>query len=67
MKKIVEALLTERIGYVRRGLKDRVSQVDAILNKFNVKVDADIDIEVAAVKPEVEQAAVAKKVKRTTR
>lgn len=65
MKNFVQALLDERTGYIRRGLKDRVAQVDAALKQYNVEVD--IDVEVAAVKPEVEQASAAKKAKRIVR
>lgn len=46
----VEALLIEREGYVRRGLRDRVAQVDAQLAQFGVAV------ETASVQPEVETA-----------
>lgn len=36
---IVDALLVERAGYVRRGRKDRVAQVDAQLALFGIAVD----------------------------
>lgn len=35
----VNALLTEREGYVQRGRKDRVAQVDAELARMGVVVD----------------------------
>lgn len=37
---IVDALLVERAGYVRRGRKDRVAQVDAQLALFGIAVDS---------------------------
>jgi len=40
----ISSLLAERIGYVRRGLKDRVRQVDDQLKKLDHVVD-----EVAAI------------------
>jgi hypothetical protein len=50
MSTTVEALLIEREGYLRRGLKDRVAQVDAQLAQFGVAV------EVASVAPKTETA-----------
>ena len=35
----VEALKVEREGYVRRGLKDRVAQVDALLAAAGEKLE----------------------------
>jgi len=35
----IEALLAEREGYLRRGLKGRVAQVDAELAKVNIATD----------------------------
>ena len=46
----VEALLIEREGYLRRGLKDRVAQVDAQLASFGVAV------ETASIEPKKETA-----------
>lgn len=37
----VEALLAEREGYVRRGLSNRVAQVDAELARLGVAVSSD--------------------------
>jgi hypothetical protein len=54
MNNQVESLLFEREGYVRRGLKQRVAQVDAELAKFG------IGIESASVEPTVETASRAK-------
>ena len=36
---MVDALLEERAGYVRRGRRDRVAQVDAVLAGYGVAVD----------------------------
>lgn len=46
----VEALLIEREGYRRRGLHDRVAQVDAQLALFGIAV------ETASVQPDTETA-----------
>jgi hypothetical protein len=51
---IVQALLAEREGYVRRGLKDRVAQVDAQLARFGIAVDR--RVETAAVEVDSEKA-----------
>jgi hypothetical protein len=40
---VVEALLVERDGYVRRGRMDRVAQVDAQLARFGVAVDVPVE------------------------
>ena len=54
----IQALLEEREGYVRRGLKDRVAQVDAVLKQAgNVEVEESTTIE-----PEVEVATRTRKV-----
>lgn len=48
----VEALRYERLGYVARGLKDRVAQVDAEIRKLGGKVEtseAVVDVETADV------------------
>lgn len=50
----VEALLIEREGYLRRGLRDRVAQVDAQLAQFGFAVES------ASVQPAVETASRAK-------
>ena len=59
MKNHVEALLVERAGYERRGLKDRVKAVDAVLREldFNHKYMSD-EVETASVEPIVERAVV---------
>lgn len=48
----IEALLTEREGYRRRGLKDRVAQVDAALAALGHKT-----VETASAEPRAERAA----------
>ena len=57
MSKQIDALLVEREGYVRRGLKDRVKAVDAALREldFDHKYMTD-EIETAAVEPVAERA-----------
>jgi hypothetical protein len=55
----VESLLIEREGYVRRGLKDRVAQIDAILQR-----DFGLATETATVEPETERAAKPRATKR---
>jgi hypothetical protein len=59
MKNHVEALLVERAGYERRGLKDRVKAVDAVLREldFDHKYMSD-EVETASVEPVVERAVV---------
>jgi hypothetical protein len=47
----VEALLTEREGYVMRGLLGRVAQVDAQLREWGVIVDDAPIVEMAAPRP----------------
>jgi hypothetical protein len=42
----IDALLSEREGYVRRGLKDRVAQVDAEIERLGGVVVDDSDGEV---------------------
>jgi uncharacterized protein (UPF0335 family) len=60
MKNYVEALLIERAGYERRGLKDRVKAVDAALREvgFDHKYMTEPEIETAALEPVVERAVV---------
>jgi hypothetical protein len=55
MNKQIEALLFERDGYVRRGLKDRVSAVDVSLNALGYKAKTP-EVETASTEPAVEQA-----------
>jgi hypothetical protein len=59
MKNYVEALLVERAGYERRGLKDRVKAVDARLREldFDHKYMSD-EVETASVEPVVERAVI---------
>lgn len=59
MKNHVEALLIERAGYERRGLKDRIKAVDAALREldFDHKYMGD-EVETASVQPVVERAVV---------
>ncbi len=59
MNKQIEALLVEREGYVRRGLKDRVKAVDAALREldFDHKYMTD-EVETASVEPVAERAVV---------
>jgi hypothetical protein len=59
MKKQIEALLIEREGYIRRGLKDRVKAVDAALREldFDHKYMTD-EVETASVEPVAERAVV---------
>jgi len=40
---MLEALLVEREGYVRRGLKDRVAQVDAAIKALGFGVSDDVE------------------------
>jgi heme-binding NEAT domain protein len=60
MKNYIESLLVERAGYERRGLKDRVKAVDAVLREldFDHKYMVETEIETAAFEPVVERAVV---------
>ena len=55
MSKMIDALLTERAGYERRGLKDRVKAVDAALRELGFDNKYIPEVEVASVEPEVEK------------
>ena len=57
MDKYIQALLTERAGYEKRGLTLRVQAVDLALREvgFDHKYLTD-EIEVAAIQPEAERA-----------
>ena len=57
MNKMIEALLTERASYERRGLKDRVKAVDAALRElgFDHKYMTP-EVETAWIEPVVETA-----------
>jgi uncharacterized protein (UPF0335 family) len=56
MNKYIEALLVERAGYERRGLKDRVKAVDVALREVGFDHKYMPEVEVASVEPEVEKA-----------
>ena len=63
MKQQIEALLTERAGYVLRKLPARVAAVDEALRALGYK-DAP-KVETASVDTEAERAAAPKRTKRT--
>lgn len=65
-KQLIEALLTERAGYVMRGLKDRVKQVDDALRAAGYSSGAPV-VETASVQPDVETASKPAPKKRTSR
>jgi uncharacterized protein (UPF0335 family) len=56
MNKYIEALLVERAGYERRGLKDRVKAVDAALRDLGFDHKYMPEVEVASVEPVLETA-----------
>jgi hypothetical protein len=56
MSKMIDALLAERAGYERRGLKDRVKAVDAALRELGFDNKYLPEVEFASVEPEVEKA-----------
>lgn len=65
MSNVIAGLLTEREGYVRRGLKDRVKQVDEALAALGHKVRAEApQAESATVEVESERAVVPRASKR---
>ena len=55
MNKQIEALLVERLGYERRGLKDRVKACDDALAALGYKSKV-AEVETAAVEPVAERA-----------
>jgi hypothetical protein len=55
MNKQIEALLVERAGYERRGLKDRVKSCDDALTALGYKSKV-AEVETAAVEPVAERA-----------
>ena len=55
MRKQIEALLVEREGYVRRGLKDRVKACDDALIALGHSVKTP-EIETATIEPVAERA-----------
>ena len=56
MNKIIDALLAERAGYERRGLKLRVKEVDTVLRELGFDHKYMTEVEVASVEPVVETA-----------
>lgn len=62
MNHMITSLLNERAGYVQRGLKDRVSQVDAQLAALGHKSAP--RVETTTVEPETERAVTNKRTKR---
>jgi hypothetical protein len=56
MSKMIDALLAERAGYERRGLKDRVKAVDAALRELGFDNKYMPEVEVASIEPVVETA-----------
>ena len=56
MSKMIGALLAERAGYERRGLKDRVKAVDVALRELGFDHKYMPEVEVASVEPVVETA-----------
>ena len=61
MSKHIESLLFERAGYVQRGLKDRVKQVDDALASLGHRVAVK---ESATIEPEAERAVTPRVTKR---
>lgn len=55
MSKEIDALLVEREGYVRRGLKDRVKACDDVLVQLGYKSKV-VEVETAAAEPVAERA-----------
>lgn len=64
------SLMTERVGYVRRGLKDRVAQVDKEIKRLGGEADKALEEvgkaveETAALAHEVETAVLRKSTKK---
>ena len=56
MSKYIDALLQERAGCERRGLTDRVKQIDLALKDAGFDHKYMPEVEVASVEPEVEKA-----------
>jgi len=61
MSKEIASLLVERAGYVQRGLKDRVKQVDDALASLDHRVAVK---ESATIEPEAERAVTPRVTKR---
>lgn len=55
MNKQIDALLVEREGYVRKGLKDRVKACDQILAALGYKSKV-AEVETAVIEPVAERA-----------
>ena len=53
---MIDALLAERAGYERRGLKDRMKSVDSALRELGFDHKYMPEVEVASVEPVVETA-----------
>jgi len=67
MSKLIETLLLEREGYARRGLKDRVKQVDdslAELGYVHKYAEKYSEKESASIAPEAERAVTPRVTKR---
>lgn len=64
-KSLIDGLLIERAGYVQRGLKDRVAQIDAYLRDLgHESKQLSTPVETATAVPQVESAALPKAAKR---
>ena len=63
MSKLIASLLVERAGYVRRGKKDRVKQVDESLAELGY-VQKHSETESASIEPETERAVTPRVTKR---
>ena len=64
-KSLIDALLTERAGYVQRGLKDRVAQIDTCLRDLGYdNKQTSTPVETATAEPQVETATLPKAAKR---
>jgi hypothetical protein len=67
MKNQIEALLAEKDGYLRRGLKDRAKQVDAVLAELGYEhkyAQKYAETESASIEPEAERAVTPRVTKR---
>jgi hypothetical protein len=67
MKNLIESLLIEKEGYVRRGLKDRAKQVDeslAELGYVHKYAQKYAETESASIEPEAERAVTTRATKR---
>lgn len=64
-KKLIDALIAEREGLLRRGKADRVKQIDALLKSAQTVIDG--VVEAATAEPVVETAKKPAVRKRTTK